>query len=110
MKNIEERLNIKVEEHILDFVKNHSKSESLLYNNNCFAMYINPTEERKIQYNINRDFILSYFDFYYWMKQVTRYGECFIILDKTQLHQTKPFGYKEISFLEYIEIKERLNN
>ena len=53
--------NIQVDKNIIDYVKNHTKSESLLYNNRIYFMYINPSEQRKQEYNINRDYILNYF-------------------------------------------------
>lgn len=52
---------LQAEKHVLDYVKNHSKRESLGYNNNCYSMYVNPTEEHKKQYEINREYILNHF-------------------------------------------------
>jgi len=49
------------EQHIIDFVSTHLRSESLLYNNRCFMMYINPTQGRKDQYESNCQYILDYF-------------------------------------------------
>lgn len=46
---------------IIDYVKTHNKKDSLLYNNRLLFMYINPSEEIKQQYNINREYILNYF-------------------------------------------------
>ena len=49
------------EQHIIDFVSSHSRSESLLYNNRCFMMYINPSQDHKDQYESNRQYILDYY-------------------------------------------------
>jgi len=53
---------MEAEKHIKDYVINHGRKSSLLYNNNCFAMYVNPSDERKTQYEVNREFILKHFD------------------------------------------------
>ena len=44
-----------------NYVMSHSRKESLLYNNRLFFGYVNPSDERKAEYNANRLFILSYF-------------------------------------------------
>lgn len=49
------------EQHIIDYVKTHDRRNSLLYNNRCFLIYINPSDVIKRQYEANRSFILEYF-------------------------------------------------
>lgn len=53
---------MKVETHILAYVKKNSRKDSLLYNNKCYSIYVNPTDQHKRQYEDNRAFIIDYFD------------------------------------------------
>lgn len=46
---------------IKNFVLDHSKKESFLYNNRLFFFYVNPTEKQKKEYEGNRLFIINYF-------------------------------------------------
>lgn len=46
---------------IKDFVKAHSRKDSLLYNNRLFFGYVNPSDKRKKEYENNREFILWFF-------------------------------------------------
>lgn len=57
-----ETLNLTAEQHIIDFVYSHSRGESLLYNNRCFLFYINPSQLIKNQYEVNRKFILDFYE------------------------------------------------
>lgn len=52
---------MEVERHIIDYANSHNRSETLLYNNRCFMMYINPSVLRKDQYEENRLWILNHF-------------------------------------------------
>lgn len=51
-----------VEKHIEEYAASHSRKDSLLYNNRCYTMYINPNQEKKDQYEVNRAYILNLFD------------------------------------------------
>ena len=46
---------------IREYVRNHSRRDSLLYNNRLFFGYVNPSDKRKQEYNTNRLFILEWF-------------------------------------------------
>ncbi|STC95522.1 Uncharacterised protein [Chryseobacterium carnipullorum] len=50
-----------VEKHIINFAKRNDRRETLLYNNRCLIMYINPSQLRKDQYEANRLWILNHF-------------------------------------------------
>ena len=52
---------IKPELIIVDYVENHTKKESLLFNNRLFNMYCKPTEKHKLEYEANRNFIISFY-------------------------------------------------
>lgn len=52
---------MEVEKHIEEFAKTHSRRETFLYNNNCYAMWIIYSDKRAKQYEINRMWILNYF-------------------------------------------------
>lgn len=46
---------------ILQYLKTHSRNETLGYNNKLFFHITEPTAIHKAQYNINRDWILAQF-------------------------------------------------
>lgn len=52
---------IMVDSVIVNYAKNHSRKETLLYNNRIFFGYIRPSEQRKKEYDVNRIWILNNF-------------------------------------------------
>lgn len=52
----------KVNRCIVDYAKTHSMSETLGFNNKLFMGIINPTDVNKLQYEANRNYILSLFN------------------------------------------------
>jgi hypothetical protein len=46
---------------IIDYVKNHSRKDSLLYNNRLFFGMVRKTEKVCAEYSANRKFIMEYF-------------------------------------------------
>lgn len=46
---------------IMEYTEKHGRREGLLYNNRIFFGYINPSQKRKDEYNVNRDWILANF-------------------------------------------------
>ena len=51
----------KVNRCVAIYVKNHTRSESLRYNNNLYFGIVNPQQVHKDQYETNRKFILNKF-------------------------------------------------
>ena len=49
----------KVNPDIIAYAKNHGKKAAYLFNNRLFAIYINPSELRKAEYNANWEYINS---------------------------------------------------
>lgn len=60
-RNVEQKKESAVDINVINYALNHTRKETLLYNNRLFAMYINPSEQRKNEYSVNRDWILCYF-------------------------------------------------
>lgn len=52
---------ISVDHFIVDYAATHSRKDTLLYNNRIFFGYINPSEVRKAEYDVNRKWILDHF-------------------------------------------------
>lgn len=50
-----------VEQHIEEYAANHTRKETLLYNNRCFFMHIRPSQSVIDQYGANRTWILNNF-------------------------------------------------
>ncbi len=46
---------------VVDYTKKHGRREGLLYNNRIFFGYVNPSQQRKNEYDINREWILKTF-------------------------------------------------
>jgi hypothetical protein len=46
---------------VMEYTEKHGRREGLLYNNRIFFGYINPSQQRKDEYNVNRDWILANF-------------------------------------------------
>jgi hypothetical protein len=47
---------------IIAYAKTHIRKDTLLYNNRIFFGYINPSQKRKDEYDVNRTWILKYFN------------------------------------------------
>lgn len=50
---------VTVSQDVIDYAKKYGKKEAYLYNNRLLAFYINPSELRKQEYNINHEYIKS---------------------------------------------------
>ena len=44
---------------VIEYARKHGKKAAYLFNNRLFAMYINPSELRKAEYNANWEYINS---------------------------------------------------
>lgn len=53
---------VSVDPAIVEYAKTHNRKDTLLYNNRLFFGYINPSQQRKDEYSVNRSWILAYFD------------------------------------------------
>lgn len=49
----------KVNPEVVTYAEKHGKKAAYLFNNRLFAMYINPSELRKEEYNANWEYINS---------------------------------------------------
>lgn len=46
---------------VMDYTKRNGRREGLLYNNRILSGYINPSQQRKDEYDVNRTWILNNF-------------------------------------------------
>ena len=46
---------------VMEYTEKHGRREGLLYNNRIFFSFINPSQKRKDEYNVNRSWILANF-------------------------------------------------
>jgi hypothetical protein len=46
---------------VMDYTERNGRKEGLLYNNRILSGYINPSQKRKDEYNVNREWILANF-------------------------------------------------
>ena len=46
---------------VIDYTIRNGRREGLLYNNRIFFGYINPSQQRKDEYDVNRTWILNHF-------------------------------------------------
>lgn len=46
---------------VMDYTQRNGRREGLLYNNRIFFGYINPSQQRKDEYDVNRTWILNNF-------------------------------------------------
>jgi len=53
----------KVNSCVADYALNHTRSETLKYNNKLYFGVVNPKQVHKDQYNTNRNFILEFFKY-----------------------------------------------
>lgn len=49
----------RVDLHVIEYARKYGRKEALLFNNRIFFGYINPSQLRKDEYDINRDWILK---------------------------------------------------
>lgn len=52
---------VKPDRDVVEFTKKNGRREGLLYNNRILFGYINPSEKRKEEYEVNRKWILANF-------------------------------------------------
>lgn len=50
---------IQVNPEVIAYAEKHGKKEAYLFNNRLLAYYINPSELRKSEYNVNHEYIKS---------------------------------------------------
>ena len=50
-----------VDQMVVKYTMKNGRNAGLSYNNNIYAMFINPSEQVKKEYNANRDWILNNF-------------------------------------------------
>lgn len=53
---------VSVDPAIVEYAKTHSRKDTLLYNNRLFFGYINPSQQQKDEYDVNRTWILKHFN------------------------------------------------
>lgn len=56
---LENKQTVTVNPEVIKYAEKYGKKEAYLFNNRLFAMYINPSDLRKAEYSVNREYIKS---------------------------------------------------